>query len=425
MNKPYPVPANEDERNSALLTYRVMDSPPEIAFNEIGELAAQICGCPVSYVSFIHEDRFWFKSKYGLPDDFTGCPREIAFCSLTVAGTELVLAKDLCTDARYKDFYFVVNEPHFRFYCAMPLITPEGYALGTICVMGYEPNDLSIEQQETLRRLAQQLVSLLEHRRRIIELDEAMRSLDQAHKDLAAQKQISDGLLEKILPASISEELKATGKVEPRYHPAATILFADIKQFTLIAEKQEPRMLIGMLDRYFAAFDEEMNRLGVEKLKTVGDAYVAVAGVPTSDRHHVLKACLAGLSILEVSNRIKAERSRLRLPFFELRVGIHTGSIIAGTIGQQRFTYDIWGDAINVAARIESVGEPGRICVSEQVYHYVKPYFAFTERGSVEIKGKGAITLYFLDRLLPEFSAEPQGLRPNEKLLELTRLRQS
>ncbi|MEX0582726.1 MAG: GAF domain-containing protein, partial [Sneathiella sp.] len=129
----YPTPENEAERNEALRAYRVMDTPPEPAFEEISQLAAQICDCPVSYVSFIEDDRFWFKSKYGLPEEFTGCPREIAFCSVTVCGSELVLVPNLETDEYYRDFPFVVGDPFLRFYCAMPLVTPDGFAIGTIC----------------------------------------------------------------------------------------------------------------------------------------------------------------------------------------------------------------------------------------------------------------------------------------------------
>jgi class 3 adenylate cyclase len=415
----YPVPANEAERNKALRSYKIMDSPPEIAFSEIGELAAQICECPVSYVSFIEEDRFWFKSKYGLPDDFKGCPREIAFCSITVCGSEIVLASDLATDERYRDFYFVVNDPHFRFYCAMPLITPEGYAIGTICVMDFKPRDLTFEKQETLRRLAQQLVSLLEHRRRMIELDETMRELDKAHVALTREKAQTEELLNRILPVRIADELKANGKVEPRFHPSATILFADIKGFTNFTERAEPALIIGMLDRYFAAFDEAVARHKVEKLKTMGDAYVAIAGVPEMDRLHVLHACLAALEMLEAAARIRAERERLRLPFFELRIGIHTGSLIAGVIGRQRFTFDIWGDAVNVAALMESNGEPRRINVSEQVYHHVKQYFEFAGRGTVEVKNKAALAMYFLERLKPDYAEDAAGRRPSGRLFAM------
>lgn len=417
--KPYPVPANEVERNKALRSYKVMDSPPEIAFSEIGELAAQICECPVSYVSFIEEDQFWFKSKYGLPDDFKGCPREIAFCSITVCGSEIVLAPDLATDERYRDFYFVANDPHFRFYCAMPLITPEGYAIGTICVMDFKPRELAFEKQETLRRLAQQLVSLLEHRRRMIELDETMRELDKAHTELAREKAQAEELLNRILPVRIADELKANGKVVPRFHSSATILFADIKGFTSFTERAEPALLIGMLDRYFAGFDEAVARHKVEKLKTIGDAYVAVAGVPEMDRLHVLHACLAALEMLETAARIRGERERLRLPFFELRIGLHTGSLIAGVVGRQRFTYDIWGDAVNIAALMESNGEPGRINVSEHVYHNVKQYFEFVGRGTVEVKNKAPLGMYFLERLKPDYAADTAGLRPSERLFAM------
>jgi adenylate cyclase len=417
--KPYPVPANEEQRNEALRSYKIMDSPPEIAFSEIGELAAQICECPVSYVSFIEEDRFWFKSKYGLPDDFKGCPREIAFCSITVCGSEIVLAPDLATDERYRDFYFVVNDPHFRFYCAMPLITPEGYAIGTICVMDFKPRELTIEKQETLRRLAQQLVSVLEHRRRMIELDETMRELDKTHVALAREKAQADELLNRILPVRIADELRATGKVQPRFHPSATIIFADVKGFTSFTERAEPALLIGMLDRYFAAFDEAVARHKVEKLKTIGDAYVAIAGVPEMDRLHVLHACLAALEMLDAAARIRAERERLRLPFFELRIGVHTGALIAGVVGRQRFTYDIWGDAVNVAALMESNGEAGRINVSEQVYHYVKAYFEFTGRGTVDVKNKAALGMYFLDRLKPDYAADAAGRCASDRLFAL------
>ena len=417
--KPYPVPANEAERNTALRAYRVMDSPPEIGFSAIGELAAQICECPVSYVSFIEEDRFWFKSKYGLPDDFKGCPREIAFCSITVCGSEIVLAPDLATDERYREFYFVVNDPRFRFYCAMPLITPEGFAIGTICVMDFEPRDLPVEKQEALRRLAQQLVSLLEHRRRLIELDETMRALDTAHAALAQEKAEAEELLNRILPVRIARELKANGKVEPRFHASATILFADVKGFTRFTERAEPALLIGMLDRYFASFDEAVAHHRVEKLKTIGDAYVAVAGILEADRVHALDACLAALEMREATARIRAERERLRLPFFELRIGLHTGSLIAGVVGRQRFTYDIWGDAVNVAALMESSGEPGRINVSEQVHHHTRQYFEFTSRGTVTVKNKAPLGMYFLDRLKPDYAIDAAGHRPSERLLAM------
>lgn len=410
---PYPVPENEEGRNAALRSYRIMDTPPEINFTEVGEVAAQVCDCPVSYVAFIEEDRFWMKAKYGLPDDFVSCPREIAFCSVTVCGAELVYSPDLTKDERFRDFHFVINEPHFRFYCAMPLITPEGYALGTICVMDFKPRELSFEQRETLRRLAHQMVGQLEHRRRLVELGEAMHQLDVAHVALAEEKARSDELLARILPEAIASELTAKGKVEPRFFESATILFADVKGFTRLTEQAEPAMLIALLDRYFTTFDEVVERHGVEKLKTIGDAYLAVCGVPEADRHHVVNTCLAALDMLDAAATIRRERERLRLPFLELRIGIHTGPLIAGVIGRRRFAYDVWGDAVNVAAQMEANSEPGRINVSEAVYDRAKDYFDFTSRGILGIKNKAPRPMYFLERLKPGVATDTaqQGAR--------------
>jgi class 3 adenylate cyclase len=180
-------------------------------------------------------------------------------------------------------------------------------------------------------------------------------------------------------------------------------------------------MLIGMLERYFGGFDEELPKHQVEKLKTIGDAYVAVAGVPTSDPNHTVHACLAALAMLQVTAQIRAERERLRLPFFELRIGLHTGGVIAGVVGQRRFTFDIWGDAVNTAARVESAGAPGCINVSEDVYGRTRQYFDFTERGVVEVKNKVPLKMYLLDRLKPEFSADAAGLTMNEKLRQILR----
>ena len=416
--KPYPTPENEDERNDSLRSYQIMDSVTDSAFDEINSIAAQICECPVAYISFIEDDRFWFKSKYGLPDDFKGCPREIAFCSVTICGSELVITNDLAADDTFKDFHFVVNDPHFRFYCSMPLVTPDGYSIGTICVMDFKPRILTHEQQEGLRRLAQQTMTQLEYRRRIIELDETVRQLDDAHRALAKEKARADRLLMTILPEEIAREMIENEKVMPRFFPTATVLFADVKGFTAFTEKAEPATLIGLLDTYFAQFDDVMAKLGVQKIKTIGDAYLAVAGVPTSDRLHTLNACLAALEMQAAIAKINAGRQKLRLPSFQFRMGLHSGAVIAGVVGRHRFTYDIWGNAVNVAARLESHCEPNRINVSDTIYHRMSPYFEFTAQGSVEVKNKGPIDMYYLDRLKPEYAQDAQGFTPNQRLFE-------
>jgi adenylate cyclase len=410
----YPVPANEPERLAAVRALDILDSAPDIAYDEIGALAAQICNCPVAYVSFMDDDRLWLKAKYGLPPDFNQCPREIAFCASTVCGIEMVIAPDLRTDDRFNHIPFVTGEPHFAFYCGMPLITDEGYALGTLCVMDFEPRQLDFEQTEAIRRLSRQVLTQLELRRKLIEFDRANKELHQARSEIADEKARTEELLTNILPVSIAEELKKNGKVQPRYVASATILFSDFKGFTLLAERMEPVALVGLLDQYFTAFDEIVARHGLEKLKTIGDAYMAVAGLPAPSRRHPLDACLAALDMQAAMARIKAQREKLRLPTLELRIGLHTGPVISGVVGRRKFTFDIWGDAVNTAALMEANGASGRINVSETVAGHVKSFFELEPRGAIETKHGRQLEMSFLNRLKPEHSRDAQGTVANE-----------
>jgi adenylate cyclase len=294
---PSPALANETERLAALHALDIVDSAPETAYNEITELAAQICGCSISYISFIDDDRRWIKARYGLPAEVTDAPRESAVCTTTISGTELLVVPDLKRDPRFENSPMVALEPPCRFYCGMPLITDEGYALGTLCVMDFEPRQLSFEQTEALRRLSHQVLTQLELRRKLIEYGQTIKELEQARLETAAEKARAEELLRNVLPAPIADELKRSGRVQPKYTLSATILFADIQGFTLLAERTEPAGLINLLDEYFSALDEIGARYGLEKVKTIGDAYMAVAGVLSPDRRHSIDVCLAALEM--------------------------------------------------------------------------------------------------------------------------------
>jgi class 3 adenylate cyclase len=410
----FPVPENEPGRIVALKAFEILDTPPDPAYDEIGELAAHICKCPVGYISFVDEERVWLKAKYGLPPDFVGSPREIGFCATTICGAELVTVPDLREDARFNQNPFVTADPHLQFYCSMPLITDEGYALGTLCVMDFEPRQLDFEQAQAMRRLSRQVLSQLELRRRLIEHGQTIRELDQARAEAAAEKARTEELLANILPPSIAGELKTNGKVQPKYTTAATVLFTDFKGFTLLTERTEPAALIGLLDQYFTAFDDIVARCGLEKLKTVGDAYMAVAGAPTANRRHAIDACLTALEMLSAVARMKALREKMRLPALELRIGLHSGPVMSGVVGKNKFTFDIWGDAVNTAALMETNGVPGRINVSETVAGHVKTLFDLEPRGPIVAKHDRAHEMFFLNRLKPEYSRDPEGRTPNQ-----------
>jgi adenylate cyclase len=407
----FPIPVNESQRLAALRALNILDTTPEIAYDEIAELAAQICGCPVGYISFVDDHRRWLKAKYGLRPDIVEAPRETAVCSTTICGTEVLVVPDMTQDRRFDRNPMVVGDPHCRFYCGMPLITDEGYALGALCVMDFEPRQLSFEQMESLRRLSRQVLTQLELRRRLIEHDQTIKELDQARIEVAAEE-----LLNNLLPAPIAEELKKSGKVQPKYARSATILFADFQGFTILAEQAEPAALVGILDQYFSAFDDIVARHGMEKLKTIGDAYMAVGGVPESNRLHPIDACLTALEMQATVARIKLRTEKMRLPALELRVGIHTGPVISGVVGNRRLSFDIWGDAVNAASFMEAHCLPGRINISETVAGHVKALFELEPRGSIEAKHERAYEMYFLNRPRQELSRDAVRGLPNEIL---------
>jgi adenylate cyclase len=405
----FPIPVNEPQRLAALRALDILDTAPEIAYDEIAELAAQICGCPVAYISFIDDRRRWIKAKYGLPPDVSDAPRETAACSTTICGIDVLVVPDMSRDPRFNRSPLVVGDPHCRFYCGIPLITNEGYALGALCVMDFEPRQLSFGQIESMRRLSRQVLTQLELRRQLIEYDETIKQLDKARTELAAEKARAEELLDNVLPAPIADELKKNGSVQPKYTRSATVLFADFQNFSRLAERMEPAMLVAFLDQYFTAFDDIVARHGLEKLKTIGDAYMAAGGVPETDRRHPIDACLAALEMQAIVARIKSRNRNDQLPALDLRIGIHTGAVISGVIGIRRFSFDIWGDAVNTASFMETHCLPGRINISEAVAGRVKGLFELEPRGSIEVKHARIHDMFFLNRLKRECSRDASG----------------
>ena len=418
-----PIPSNEAARLEALRSYAILDTAPELAYDEITGLAAQICECPVAVIGLIDETRDWKKSKYGLPPDFTGMPRELSICSSTICGNDLLVVPDLTADARFADNAFVAGPPNLRAYCGMPLINPEGYALGTLCVVDFQPHQLRFEQTEAVRKLARQVVSQLELRRAIRERDRQMGDLELARSELARERDRSDRLLHNILPDAVAQELKLNNKVVPKFYETATVMFADFEGFTKLTERLDPKGLIDQLDQFFSAFDEIAHRHRLEKLKPIGDAYMCAGGLPEVNRSHPVDACLAAIAIQDYMARINGQREKLRLPRWDLRIGLHSGPVMAGVIGQRKFIYDVWGDAVNLAARMESAGQGGRINLSEAVANRVRSLFEIEDRGPIEAKNKGPVPMFFLTRIKPGLARDETGRLPNEAFaLEATKL---
>ena len=211
-------------------------------------------------------------------------------------------------------------------------------------------------------------------------------------------KKLSDELLLNILPHSIAEELKSKGNAESKLIDEVTVLFTDFKGFTQLSEQFTPQELVAEINECFSAFDQIMIKHNVEKIKTIGDSYMAAGGLPSSNNTHAEDVIRAALEIQQFMAGYKKAREEAGKLFFEIRIGIHSGPVVAGIVGIRKFAYDIWGDTVNTASRMESSGEVGKVNVSESTYNLTQDLFSYTYRGQIAAKGKGEISMYFVER---------------------------
>lgn len=227
---------------------------------------------------------------------------------------------------------------------------------------------------------------------RLLERNAAFAALEQANADLARERERSERLLHVVLPHAIAERLKSGPQVIADVHADVTVLFADMSGFTELTSRCSPREIVELLDEIFACFDELAATHGIEKIKTIGDAWMAVAGLPEPRPDHV--EAMADLA-LELVRAFDELATRRQLPT-RLRIGLHTGPVVAGVIGRDRYAYDLWGDTVNLASRMESHGEPGRVHLTATTAARLGDAFDIVDRGDIVVKGKGPVRTAFL-----------------------------
>ncbi len=227
-----------------------------------------------------------------------------------------------------------------------------------------------------------------------------LRHAQRTKRAIEREKERSDELLHNILPEEVAAELKEKGRTEARTYDEATVLFTDFKGFTELSERLTAAELVTEIDHCFKGLDAIVEKHRVEKIKTIGDAYMAAAGLPDPRASAAADIVLAALEMRDLIAQRRTERLREGKPAFEMRIGLHSGPVIAGIVGVKKFAFDIWGDTVNTAARMESSGEPGRVNISATTYELVKgtPGLRFEPRGLVQAKGKGELRMYFVER---------------------------
>ena len=398
MNDPAPAiprPANEWQRLEVLRRLAILDTPPEERFDRIVRLVTRLFRVPISYISLVDDQTQWIKSQEGACALTSS--REKSFCGHTILDNRAMIVPDAKQDPRFAHNPMVTGEPHIRFYAGRPLEVEPGCCVGSLCIMDHEPRRLT----ETERELFDQLGDLVEHELRLVSTVQLQDRLLESQRALAAEKRKSDELLRNILPDHIADELIRHGSVRAALHLQVCVLFCDFTNFTRTAGTLSPEEVVRELNACFTAFDEITERYHVEKLKTMGDGYLCVSGLVEREGSAAERILEAGFAMRNFIEQRAADKQREGHDYWRLRVGIHTGPVVAGVVGRRKFAFDIWGDTVNTASRLESAGAAGKINVSEEFLGLLRHKVECTPRGLQSLKGKEDRPMFFIESFLP------------------------
>jgi len=295
-----------------------------------------------------------------------------------------------------------------------PIIGPEGSALRIIALS----NDITSykEAEDTLYDKQDNLLTTMDYLEQANNMLEQQRQeIEQQRQSLEQEKAKADKLLLNVLPFEIAHQLSKKGYVTPKKFKKVSVMFADFVGFSQVALSYDIKEFIHALGFYFEKFDNITSSRFIEKIKTIGDCYMCVGGIPRKNNSHAFDTVIAALEIQQLVEQVADECQQPALPIWRLRIGIHTGSVIAGVIGKKKFAYDVWGDTVNVASRMEASGRAGMVNISQTTYERIKDFFKCFYRGKIPIKGLGEVNMYFVERILPEYSEDDCGIVPNAK----------
>lgn len=274
---------------------------------------------------------------------------------------------------------------------------------------------LEMEIGRRTRQTIEQSKKISEQKKRV-EIQKS--KIEHQHQLLEKEKEKVDRILLNMLPEGTAEELKSEGRSKARYYKNVSILFTDFVGFSKIAEEMNPQELVQKLDSYFTKFDEIIEKYSLEKIKTIGDAYMCAGGIPIRNKSNAIDVTLAALEIRQYMEQLSQTDPKT----WKIRIGINTGEVTAGVIGLKRFAYDVWGAAVNQAQRMEMHGRPGTVNISDHTQAFIAPYFNCTFRGKIQTKHKGMLGMYSVDSIKPELSVDRLGTHPDKNFWEVVDL---
>ncbi len=339
--------------------------------NNVTELACYLTDRPQCTINLLTDKSQLSKNNHGfsIPEQILlrEMPRDISICQYVLEQPrDQLVIENVRENQKTQNFHKMALAPDIQFYAGTPIITSKGFTVGTLCVMDSKPGSLAHSRREGLRLLSDQVSNILEY--------SVIKSTKSA-------------------PEAIGQEPSVR---EASFYSSASILFTDFVGFTSISENIDPGELIESLDEFFSIFDQIVAKHDLRKVKTIGDSYMAVGGIPDGRQGHPGNACQAGLDIVKAVSGLNIKREVLGQLPWKIRVGVHTGPVIAGFSANG---FDVWGDAVNLASRLESASEAGKVQISGATRKFLGDSAVVIDRGHINLKNKGKIQTYFLDKV--------------------------
>ena len=373
-HKPAAEPDNEELRIKDLEELKIIEENIDKSkrFSSFPKLAATLTECDKAAINIVDETTQHCKVNYGMDIMenvmLKEIPRELSICAHVLNNnSESLVINDLTKDDRTRHVFElnnpIINKSFPKFYAGSPIITSNGYILGSFCVFNSEPKTLEVSKIEGLRMLADQFIDLYESTK-----------VDYERGDVVGSQDVE--------------------RINGQYFSSSTVLFCDFIGFTKKTEKMQPGELVEILDTFFNGFDKIIERFELKKVKTIGDAYMAVGGIPDLNSNHAERTVLASKEILNFVKGINFQQKAIGNDSWYVRIGIHSGPVIAGTTSSN---FDIWGDTVNIASRLESSGEKMKIHISDQVKVLLPSTISLSEQRKTNLKGKGEINTHFVD----------------------------